>query len=189
VSIIEIIKSITPLDDWERRDIAYAIDAFERYDGDILTRENEEAHVCSTCWVLNKARTKVLMAHHNIYNSYAYLGGHADGQSDIAECARHEVAEESGIKNFRQICDSAVMVDIRDVKDHTRRGKLVPAHRHINLLYVFEADEAEPLKIQHDENSAVAWLPLDTLSDYIGEDDKHMIPIYQRIIKKLMGKV
>jgi 8-oxo-dGTP pyrophosphatase MutT (NUDIX family) len=65
---------------------------------DILTRDNEVAHLTASAWVMNPDRTKVLMAYHNLYDSWAWLGGHADGDKDLLRVAMKEVREESGIQ-------------------------------------------------------------------------------------------
>ena len=44
----------------------------------LLTRDNATAHFTASCWIVNPDRTKVLMAYHNLYQSWAWLGGHAD---------------------------------------------------------------------------------------------------------------
>lgn len=44
-----------------------------------FSRENTVAHITTSAWVVNKDRSKVLMVYHNIYNSWSWLGGHADG--------------------------------------------------------------------------------------------------------------
>ena len=46
----------------------------------LLTRDNATAHFTASCWIVNPDRTKVLMAYHNLYQSWAWLGGHADGR-------------------------------------------------------------------------------------------------------------
>ena len=50
---------------------------------DVLVRDNEIAHITSSGFIVNKLRTKVLMIHHNIYNSWGWTGGHADGDEDL----------------------------------------------------------------------------------------------------------
>lgn len=51
----------------------------------------------ASAWVVNKDRSKVLMIYHNIYNSWSWLGGHADGETDLLAVAIREVREEAGI--------------------------------------------------------------------------------------------
>ena len=51
----------------------------------ILTRENEEAHFTASAWVVDQKREKVLMVFHNIYQSWSWTGGHADGETDLSD--------------------------------------------------------------------------------------------------------
>ena len=62
-------------------------------------RENTVAHMTASAWVVNADRSKVLMVYHNIYNSWSWLGGHADGETDLLSVAIREVKEEAGISN------------------------------------------------------------------------------------------
>ena len=48
---------------------------------------------------------------------------------------------------------------------------------------MFEADECENLKIKDDENSGVKWVPIECIREYVSEEK--MIPIYERLCKKL----
>ena len=50
-------------------------------------------------FIVNEARNKTLMVHHNIYNSWSWTGGHADGDSDLLAVALREAREETGIVN------------------------------------------------------------------------------------------
>ena len=59
---------------------------------DIFYRTNLLAHFTASAWVLNKAHTYVLMAFHNIYQTYAWLGGHADGEEDLLSVALREAS-------------------------------------------------------------------------------------------------
>ena len=52
--------------------------------------------------------------------------------------------------------------------------------QHLNVSFLFEADEREPLRIAEDENSAVGWIPVAQLEQYVTEPT--MLPIYMRLI-------
>jgi len=54
---------------------------------DIFSRDNRIAHMTASAWVVNHDQTKVLMIYHNIYNSWSWLGGHADGDCHLLEDA------------------------------------------------------------------------------------------------------
>ena len=67
----------------------------------IWARENETAHLTASGWVVSPEKDRVLMAYHNIYRSWSWLGGHADGERDLSAVALKEVREESGLSNIR----------------------------------------------------------------------------------------
>ena len=79
---IEQIEKYNPVDEQEKKDKEIILDFINKND-DVLVRDNEIAHITSSGFIVNKSRTKVLMIHHNIYNSWGWTGGHADGDSDL----------------------------------------------------------------------------------------------------------
>ena len=75
MELIEQIKKYIPYNEQEEKDkelMLKYIDTFK----DVLTRENEICHFTASSWIVNKEKTKVLMIYHNIYNSWAWTGGH-----------------------------------------------------------------------------------------------------------------
>ena len=90
------IEAFAPYNEQEeadRRQMLADMDCFS----DLLTRENATAHFTASCWIVNPDRTKVLMAYHNLYQSWAWLSGHADGEADLLSVALREANEESGV--------------------------------------------------------------------------------------------
>lgn len=151
---------------------------------DIFYRTNLLAHFTASAWVLNKAHTYVLMAFHNIYQTYAWLGGHADGEEDLLSVALREVKEESGIHTVKPITEGIYSLETIEVNGHEKNGKYVPSHLHLNVTYLLEADDTESLHVKQDENSAVNWFPIDQVLDVI--DEPWMV---ERIYKKLNQKL
>ncbi len=119
---------------------------------DILTRENKNAHITVSAWLVSKDRRNVLMAYHNIYDSWAWLGGHADGNADLKEVVRKEIEEESGLKAFDFVSDDIFSLEILTVAGHEKRGRYVSSHLHLNITYLLEADTTDPIRIKEDEN-------------------------------------
>lgn len=151
---------------------------------DIFYRTNLLAHFTASAWVLNKTHTHVLMAFHNIFQNYAWLGGHADGEEDLLSVALREVTEESGIHTVKPITEGIYSLETIEVNGHEKNGKYVPSHLHLNVTYLLEADDTESLHVKQDENSAVNWFPIDQVLDVI--DEPWMV---ERIYKKLNQKL
>ena len=121
-----------------------------------LTRENTMAHVTASAWVVDASRSKVLMAYHNIYRSWSWVGGHADGESDLSAVALREAQEETGIVP-RLVVPQPVSIESLCVNSHIKKGRFVASHIHMNVTYLLEADPATPLQSRPGENSAVRW--------------------------------
>jgi ADP-ribose pyrophosphatase YjhB (NUDIX family) len=182
MNLIDSIKNYIPFNEQEKKDRETIINCFYNFD-DILTRNNEIIHLTSSAFVVNKNHDKVLMIHHNIYNSWCWTGGHADGSEDLLLVAINEAKEESGVNNISPVNDSIYSLDIIPVFGHIKKGKYVSSHLHISVAYLIEADENEPLVVKPDENSAVKWIPIDDIDVYSNEP--HMMVIYDKIVTKI----
>ena len=180
--LIRQIERYTPFNEQESADKATLLN-FLHQDTDISRRDNLIAHLTASAWVVNPERNKVLMAYHKIYNSWAWLGGHADGEANLLTVARKEAMEESGLNSVTAVSPTPISLEILTVDGHEKKGNYVPSHLHLNLTYLFEADTADALSAKPDENSAVAWIPMDSIEKYSSE------PWFcQRIYPKLCCK-
>ncbi|HAM37706.1 MAG: ADP-ribose pyrophosphatase [candidate division WS6 bacterium GW2011_GWC1_36_11] len=155
----EELQKYKPYNAQEVKDKEVMLKYFEVFD-DVLTRNNEIAHFSSSAFVLNKERNKILLVFHNILNSWNFEGGRADGDADLLGVAIKEVKEETGLKNVIPLTKDFFTINILPVSQHTRKGREVSAHLHLNVAYVFEADEKEPIQINEDENSGVKWVDI-----------------------------
>lgn len=88
--LLKNIENYQPFNEQEKKDKALILDWIKKNDNAFL-RDNPVAHITASAWVVNKDRTKVLMVYHNIYNSWSWLGGHADGETDLLLVAMREV--------------------------------------------------------------------------------------------------
>lgn len=171
-----------PFGDQEEKDRLRLLFLLDLFHGDVLTRENEITHMTSSAMVFSPAMDKVLMAYHNIYRSWAWLGGHADGQENLLQVAEKEAREESGVHHLVPMNVHPVALDILPVIGHYKKGQYIGAHLHLNLTYAFWAPEGQGLTVRPEENSAVGWIPIEELEQKVTEQD--MIPIYRKIIRR-----
>ena len=164
----EKIEKYEPYNEQEENDKKIMLKYIDLFD-DVLTRDNEFGHFTASAWVVNKERTKVLMIYHNIYKSWAWTGGHADGESNLLETAIRELKEGTGVKNVKVLDDDIFSLEIVCVNGHVKRGKHVSSHVHLNLMYLLEADEKEELKIKEDENKGVMWVNIEDVEKVTNE--------------------
>ena len=156
MTIFEQLRAYAPVNAQEASDRRLILQYAEQF-GNLFTRKNEMAHLTASCWIVNPARTKALLAYHNIYDSWAWLGGHADGEEDLLAVALREVREESGIKNVRPASEDIFSLEVLTVDGHMKRGKYVSSHLHLNVTYLLIADDTNVLTVKPDENSGVKW--------------------------------
>lgn len=182
MNIREQMKAYLPFNEQERQDKEELLCALDGKN--IFLRENRMAHMTASAWVVNPKRDKVLMVYHNIYDSWSWLGGHADGNEDLLAVALREVQEESGIQNVRPVKEDIFSIEILTVDGHEKKGAYVPSHLHLNVTYLLEADENEPLRIKPDENCGVSWFSLEEAVERSSE-----VWFRERIYSKLNEKL
>ena len=184
----DLLKALTEYRPWneqEARDrdiLLRALDASP----DPFTRENEIMHFTASSWIVNRERTKVLMAYHNIYNAWAWTGGHADGDRDLLAVALREAREETGV-HAEPVTEDIYSLETLTVDGHEKRGRYVPSHLHLNVTYLLTADESESIRAKADENAAVRWF---TLEDALKNcSEPWMVArVYGKLNQKLAGR-
>ena len=181
--LIRSIEAYHPFNEQEERDKRNIL-AFIRENENAFLRDNEIAHITASSWVVNPARTKVLMVYHRIYDSWSWTGGHADGETDLLSVAIREVKEETGVKTVRAVMQEIFSLESLTVDGHEKHGRYVPSHLHLNLTYLLEADEAETLTVCEEENRGVAWF---TLSEALSASSEPWFVkrVYQKLNEKL----
>lgn len=149
---------------------------------ELFSRANPTAHLTVSGWVVSPDRTQVLMAYHNLYDSWAWLGGHADGEQDLLAVALREVQEESGL-TARPVSEEIFSIEILPVAGHEKNGVYLSSHLHLNVTFLLEADPFAPVRHREGENQAVRWFSVEEALAASGEPW-----IRDRIYRKLAEK-
>lgn len=202
------IAAFEPFNEQEAADKRVILRALDT-DPDCFDR-SAQAHMACSIWVVDPSFTQTLLVYHNIYDSWSWIGGHADGECDLAAVALRELQEETGVAHARLVAgeahgtdDASVIpaptvdglrplcgpggvysLEVLTVDGHEKRGAYVSSHLHLNVTYLAIADPAEPIRIKPDENSGVRWVPLE---DAIRLSTEQWIRdrIYRKLIDKL----
>jgi ADP-ribose pyrophosphatase YjhB (NUDIX family) len=156
MALFQDIKNYKPANQQEEHDKEIMLQYMVCNDN-YLERENKIAHFTTSIWTVNKERTKTLMVYHNIYDSWSWIGGHADGVEDLRSVALRELQEETGVRKASLVSTEIFSLEIITVDGHEKKGSYVPGHLHMNITYLAEADENEELIVNEAENRGVKW--------------------------------
>jgi len=156
---------------WLRQINAYAaqhadegasIDAFRAFVGrhaDAAQRELEYGHLTGGVWLVSGDGERVLLTHHRKLERWLQLGGHADGDTDLARVALREAEEESGL------ADLTVEPAIFDLDRHwIPERREVPGHWHYDVRFVVRCHGSEAFVVS-EESLALAWRDIAALLD------------------------
>ena len=183
MNLRETIEAYQPYNEQEERDrqqMLYLLD----HEKDLLLRKNTSAHFSASAWVVSHDREHVLLCWHNIYRSWSWLGGHADGEEDLLSVAVREVREESGLVHVVPVVPNVFSLETLTVDGHIKNGAYVSSHLHLNLTYLLEADMKDPVHGKPDENSGVRWFTTEEALAACSEPW-----MVERVYRKLVSKV
>ena len=181
MALLDEICRYVPFNEQEEKDRVQLLAWLES--GTPLYHREPAAHLTASAWVVNPGRDRVLMAYHKIYQSWAWTGGHADGETDLCAVARREAEEETGVSGLRLLQDGIFSLEILSVDGHEKRGEYVSTHLHLNVTYLFEADPNAPLRCKPDENTGAAWIPVALLPEKVSEP-WFLRRIYGKLLQK-----
>lgn len=137
----------------------------ENGEADPFTRDRLDGHFTASCWLVDSSGERVLLTHHRKLDRWLQLGGHADGDRDLARVALREAEEESGLDGLR------VEPMIFDLDRHwiPARGE-VPGHWHYDVRYIVRAGANEEYVVS-DESHDLAWRVIARIADDTNEDE------------------
>ena len=117
-----------------------------------FVRERLAGHFTGSAWLVGGDGRRVLLTHHRKLDRWLQLGGHADGETDLARVALKEAEEESGLAGLR-----VEAAEVFDLDRHwiPERGA-VPGHWHYDARYVVHADAGEDYVVG-EESIDLAW--------------------------------
>lgn len=184
---ISLIENYIPQDGFEIEAQKIFLEVLKNAKEKAFFRTSLLYHFSSSAIILSKDLKEILLAHHNIYNSYGWFGGHNDGNFDFLEVVKKEIREETGLETFELYFESIASLEILPVDNHLKRGNPVCSHTHLNVSYLFVADKNQPIRIKPDENSAIGWFKIEELDKIVRE--KTMLPIYHKIINRINKKI
>lgn len=150
-------------DDHARREPAQAAEAalFARFlasAADVFERRHPPGHFTGSAWLVSADGARVLLTHHRKLGRWLQLGGHADGDEDLAQVALREAEEESGLGGL--VLEGGIF----DLDRHaipTRGAE--PEHWHYDVRYVVRATGSEAFAVS-EESLELAWVDIASIA-------------------------
>lgn len=131
---------------------------------DVFERRHPPGHFTGSAWLVSADGARVLLTHHRKLGRWLQLGGHADGDPDLARVALREAEEESGLRGLM------VESDIFDLDRHRIPARAPdPEHWHYDVRFVVCATTDEDFEVSA-ESLALAWRDIHELADDPGID-------------------
>ena len=136
---------------------------------DCFERSCFPSHITASAWLLSPDGKRFLLTHHRKLGRWLQLGGHADGDPDVAAVALREAREESGLAELRFATagDTPLPIDL-DVHRIPARGD-DPVHHHHDVRFVLVAAPGQTI-FASDESTSLEWFEMDAL-EAIADDD------------------
>jgi len=113
-------------------------------------------HVTGSAWVVNAAGNQALLTHHRKLKKWLQVGGHADGDNDIAHVALKEAQEETGILGLEFVTPSIFDVSIHPIPSHCAF--------HYDVRYLLRAP-ANASYVVSEESLDLAWVASENITE------------------------
>ena len=134
-------------------------------DGQAYGRERLAGHFTGSAWLVDRSGARVLLTHHRKLGRWLQLGGHADGDADLARVALREAEEESGLTGL------TLEPGLFDLDRHWIPARPdVPAHWHYDARFVVRAGPDEEFVVS-EESLDLAWRDIPELVDDPSADE------------------
>ena len=138
---------------------------FVSLNSDCFERSLETGHITASSWIVDRSGTRVLLTHHRKLNRWLQLGGHADGDPDVARVALREAEEESGLNDLELIEPAVFDLDVHPIPPR----KADPAHDHYDVRFLIRQRGSDTFVVS-EESHDLAWVEIDRIEEYTQEE-------------------
>lgn len=128
---------------------------------DAAHRSCAPGHLTGSAVIVDSTGSRALLMLHAKVGLWLQMGGHADGDTDLANVALREATEESGIEGLT-IYGPPIDVDAHPISE--RRNE--PGHDHFDVRYLVVAPPSA-VEVGNEESDELAWFSADELDSLV----------------------
>lgn len=136
---------------------------------DALHRSCLTGHLTASSLILDARGERALLTHHRKLRRWLQLGGHCDGDANLAGVAWREATEESGIGGL-SIDPRPVDLDVHPIP--ARPGE--PRHLHLDVRFIVHAPDGAT-ESASEESLELGWFRPGELSAIDTDDSVHRL--------------
>lgn len=125
-----------------------------------FVRDRLDGHFTGGVWLVSADGQRLLMTHHRKLGRWLQLGGHADGDTDMARVTLKEAEEESGLSGLEIEAGQIFDLDRHWIPER----KDVPGHWHYDVRYVVHARGGEDFVVS-EESLDLGWREIAPMAD------------------------
>ena len=156
---------------------------FVRANPDCFLRSCIDGHMTASAWIVSHDHASFLLTHHAKLARWLQLGGHADGDTDLAAVALREAREESGLHAFALASFDGASLPL-DVDVHLIPARDdEPAHLHHDVRYLLVAGRDQALRIST-ESLDLRWFPRSRADELLEDESLRRMA---RKVERLLG--
>jgi 8-oxo-dGTP pyrophosphatase MutT (NUDIX family) len=157
------IERYVPRDEAQAREREFILGWIDAHP-DALLRSCLEGHLTSSALVLDAAGERALLTLHAKLGRWLQLGGHCDGDANLAGSALRECLEESGIDG---LAIDPAPVDLDCHRIPVRAGE--PEHWHLDARFLVRAPDGAIARVSA-ESKALRWFAPSELASLDTDD-------------------
>lgn len=173
----------SPADPKEARDILL-IRRLVCQHSDIMSPRCQVGHITASALVIDCASGRILLHYHRKLSRWLQVGGHLEGEVEVAQAALREAREETGLPDLAFFPHAAAVPVDLDVHTIPAQPNM-PAHLHLDFRYLLTTRQPQALAPQPGESLQFRWL---TVQQALALDDA-LDSSLRRLLRKAQAAI
>jgi hypothetical protein len=171
------LERYNPIDETEKADKIKMLEFLNSHEN-CFERSLSVGHFTGSCWLVNRDSTKFLLTLHKKIGRWLQLGGHADGDCDLARVSLKEANEESGLRNIELLSNEIFDIGIHMIAEYNG----ISVHYHHDVRFLMKTtDKDDDIQISNESNDLKWFEEVSSLPPNSGVNISRMFEKWKKI--------